>query len=100
MLSYYLITLLIMTAITYVIYNYDFAVSVGQWENQRHPRIPEYLLLMLASLGGGLGAWIAMTVQRHKAGKDNPHFRFVIYTSMVMNLITLIALLVAEQIGG
>ena len=96
MLTPYIITLLAMTFITSIVYSYDFAVSVGQWDKVDRPRLPEYILLTLAALGGGLGAWITIKVQRHKAGKDKKHFRFVIYSSLVMNLITIIMLLVSE----
>ena len=94
MLTSYIITLLAMTFITSIVYSYDFSVAVGQWSHLHRPRLPEYLLLTLAALGGGLGAWITMKVQRHKAGKEKKHFRFVIYSSMLMNLITLLILLV------
>ena len=100
MLMPYIITLLAMTFITYIIYSYDFSVAVGQWDKTHHPRLPEYVLLTLAALGGGFGAWIAMKIQRHKAGKDKKHFRFVIYSSMLLNLITVVILLLNENIGG
>lgn len=100
MLTSYIITLLSMIFITSIIYGYDFAVAVGQWDKFHRPRIPEYILLTLAALGGGLGAWITMKVQRHKAGKEKKHFRFVIYSSIIMHLITLAMLLATELIGG
>ena len=100
MLTPYVITLLLMTFITSIVYSYDFSVAFGQWAHLHRPRLPEYILLTLAALGGGLGAWIAMKVLRHKAGKEKPHFRFVIYSSIIMNLITFIILLVTELIGG
>ena len=100
MLTPYVITLLTMTFITSIVYSYDFAVAVGQWNKLDRPRLPEYILLTLAALGGGLGAWIAMKVLRHKAGKEKPHFRFVINSSIIMNLIIFIILLVTELIGG
>ena len=96
----YVIVILSMTFLTFLVYSYDFAVAVGQWAHLRRPRLSEYILLTLAALGGGLGAWIAMKVLRHKAGKEKPHFRFVIYSSIIMNLITFIILLVTELIGG
>ena len=96
MLTPYVITLLAMTFITFIVYSYDFSVAAGQWDKLCRPRLPEYILLTLAALGGGLGAWIAVKVQRHKASKDKKHFRFVIYSSMIMNLITIIMLLVTE----
>ena len=100
MLIPYVITLLAMTFITSIVYSYDFSVAVGQWAHIRRPRLPEYILLTLAAFGGGLGAWITMKVQRHKAGKSKKHFRFVIYSSMVINLITFIMILVTELTGG
>lgn len=89
-----------MTSITSIVYSYDFAVSVGQWEKLRRPRIPEYILLTLAALGGGLGGLISMKVQRHKAGERKKYFRFVIYSSIIMNLMTFAILLVTDLIGG
>jgi uncharacterized membrane protein YsdA (DUF1294 family) len=100
MLTPYVITLLSMTFITSIIYSYDFAVAVGQWAHLRRPRLSEYILLTLAALGGGLGAWITMKVQRHKVSQDKKYFRFVVYSSMIMNLVTFIMLLVSELIGG
>lgn len=96
MLTPYVITLLSMTFITFIVYSYDFSVAAGQWSHLHRPRLPEYILLTLAALGGGLGGWISMKAQRHKAGKDKKHFRFVVYSSMVINLITFIMLLVTE----
>ncbi|MBE6577812.1 MAG: DUF1294 domain-containing protein [Ruminococcaceae bacterium] len=100
MLTAFIITILSMTFITSIVYSYDFAVAVGQWEKFHRPRLPEYILLTLAALGGGLGAWITMKVQRHKAGNKKKHFRFVIYSSLILNLITFIMLLANELIGG
>lgn len=98
MLTPYLIFLLSMTFITSIIYSYDFAVAVGQWDRYNRPRIPEYILLTLAALGGGFGGWIAMKVQRHKASMRS--FRFVIRFSIIMNLIVLTTLIVSDFIGG
>ena len=100
MLKNYLITILVVSILTGITYSYDSAISVGRWKKKDPPRIPEYVLLTLTALGGSFGAWIALKVERHKAGDKNPHFRFVVYTSMIMNLIAFVALLVAEQIGG
>ncbi len=100
MLIAYSILLLSMTFVTSIIYSYDFSVAVGQWEHFHRPRIPEYILLTLAAIGGGFGAWITMKVQRHKAGKEKKHFRFVIYSSLFMNMIIFSMLLVRALIGG
>ena len=100
MLTYFLIILLTMTYLTFALYSYDFSVAVGQWKHLGRPRISEYILLTATALGGGYGAWTAMKVERHKAGDGKKHFHFVIYFSMVVNLIAFIMLLVSERIGG
>ncbi len=100
MLKAYLLTLLFMTALTQIVYSYDFAVAVGQWDFDRRPRVPEYILLTLAALGGGFGAWTTMKVQRHKASSDKWYFKFVIYTSMISSLATAIILIITTVIGG
>ena len=100
MLTPYIITLLAMTFVTSIVYSYDFAVSAGQWDKLRRPRLPEYVLLTITALGGGLGAWIALKVLRHKAGERKRYFRFVIYSSMIISLITFFILLTSELIGG
>ena len=100
MLSAYIITIVLMTFITAIVYSYDFSVATGQWDKQHRPRIPEYILLTLAAIGGGLGAFIAMKVQRHKASDEKKYFRFVIYSAMAMNLITLSMLIGSFIMGG
>ena len=100
MLIAYSILLLSMTFITSIIYSYDFSVAVGQWVHLRRPRVPEYILLVFAALGGGVGAWITMKVQRHKAGKKKKHFRFVIYSSLIMNIVVIAMMLIVELKGG
>lgn len=100
MLTPYIYTLLIMTAITSIAYSYDFAVSVGQWKHYNRDRVPEYVLLVLTALGGGLGALVTIKVQRHKASEKNKHFKVVTYSSIAMNAIVFVTLLVAELIGG
>ena len=97
MLRYFLITVMTMSLITSTIYSYDFAVAAGQWKHLRRARIPEFILLTLAALGGCYGAFVTMKVQRHKASSDKKYFRFVIYSSIVMNLTTLIILLIENS---
>ena len=100
MLQPYLITLTAMTIITIIAYSYDFAVSTGQWQHDHRPRIPEYILMALAAFGGALGAWITVKVQRHKSSGRKKHFHYVIRMGLIMNLITIIAMLTSELIGG
>ena len=94
MLMPYIAVLLAMTVITAVVYSFDFAVAVGQCDFDRRPRVPEYILLLLAALGGSLGALLIMKVQRHKARKW--YFRTVVYLSLFLSL-ALLVLLAARQ---
>ena len=100
MLKAYLITLTAMTIATFAVYSYDFAVAAGQWQRDHRPRIPEYVLLALAALGGALGAWITVKVQRHKASNRKKHFHYVIRMGLIMSLITIVTMLACELIGG
>ena len=57
-LSYYLLAI---NAVTFIVYGIDkYEAKKAMW------RISEATLLMLAVLGGSIGAWIAMRVWRHK----------------------------------
>lgn len=57
-LSYYLLAI---NAVTFIVYGIDkYEAKKAMW------RISEATLLMLAVLGGCIGAWIAMRVWRHK----------------------------------
>lgn len=99
MLTAYVITVIVMTFVTILVYSYDFAVAMGQWKKYYRLRVPEYILLMLAVFGGSLGAYADMKIQRHKDnGERKPHFKFVIYFSLIMNLITFVTLLVLELV--
>lgn len=44
-------------------------------ENRR-PRVPEKLLMLLALLFGSLGAWLGMQIFRHKTSKRGFQIRF------------------------
>lgn len=50
----------------------------------RHRRVPERVLLLLAFLGGGAGAFFGMTVFRHKT----KHMKFIILVplSIILHL--------------
>lgn len=57
-LSYYLLAI---NAVTFIVYGIDkYEAKKAMW------RISEATLLMLAVLGGSIGAWIAMRFWRHK----------------------------------
>ena len=58
MATYYV---LILNFVTMLVYGIDkFKAKKGKW------RIPESTLLLLAVLGGSIGAWLSMRVWRHK----------------------------------
>ena len=58
MATYYV---LILNFVTMLVYGIDkFKATKGKW------RIPESTLLLLAVLGGSIGAWLGMRVWRHK----------------------------------
>ncbi len=56
--SYYLLTI---NTITFIIYGIDKLKAKNDWR-----RIPETTLLMLAIMGGSIGAWSGVNVWHHK----------------------------------
>ena len=57
-LAYYLLGI---NAVTFIVYGIDkYKAKKAKW------RIPEATLLLLAVLGGSIGAWIGMKVWHHK----------------------------------
>ena len=77
MLTPYLITLLAMSFITLLAYVSDYSIAKNGKNKARRVRIPEYVLLILASLGGAVGAVIATLITRHKTRKLS--FKIVIF---------------------
>ena len=58
-LAYYLLGI---NAVTFIVYGIDkYKAKKAKW------RIPEATLLLLAVLGGSIGAWMGMKVWHHKA---------------------------------
>lgn len=54
-------SLVAINAITFLVYGIDkYKAAKGKW------RIPESTLLMLAAIGGSIGAWAGVKVWRHK----------------------------------
>lgn len=61
--------LLCINAITFVIYGIDkYKAKKGKW------RIPEATLLMMAVVGGSVGAWTGMKVWHHKTLHKKFHY--------------------------
>mgnify|MGYP000646312618 FL=1 len=57
-LAYYLLGI---NAVTFIVYGIDkYKAKKAKW------RIPEATLLLLAELGGSIGAWMGMKVWHHK----------------------------------
>lgn len=57
-LAYYLLAI---NVVTFIVYGIDkYKVKKAKW------RIPEATLLLLAVLGGSIGAWMGMKVWHHK----------------------------------
>ena len=53
--------LVLVNAVTFIVYGIDkLKAKRGKW------RIPESTLLLLAAIGGSIGAWLGMKVWHHK----------------------------------
>jgi len=75
--------LLAINVVTFIVYGIDkLKAKKGLW------RIPEATLLMLAVIGGSIGAWLGMMLWRHKT----KHLKFKLGVPAI--LITQIALLI------
>lgn len=69
--------LLTLNLLTFIIYGIDkFKAKKSKW------RIPESTLLLLAVIGGSIGAWLGLQVWRHKT----QHKKFYIGIPMILTL--------------
>ena len=69
--------LLTLNLLTFIIYGIDkFKAKKAKW------RIPESTLLLLAVIGGSIGAWLGLQVWRHKT----QHKKFFIGIPMILTL--------------
>lgn len=82
MFDLYYKIILIVSAITFVMYSYDKASAS---DNNRF-RIPVGTMLVPVGLGGGLGAIFAMWVCKHKTSKYQ--FRIPIYFAAIVQVAT------------
>ena len=92
MLIRYLITLLVMSVITLVVFVCDCATARNGKKKAGRVRIPEYVLLVLTSLGGAIGAIIATLLTRHKTRKLS--FKVVIFCALIIQVATAILLFI------
>ena len=77
--------LLVVTAVTFAVYGWDkLCAKRGMW------RVPEKILLLLAFLGGSVGAMAAMAIFRHKT--LHLKFRYGVPLILILQLIVLIYL--------
>ena len=58
--------LLIINIAAFLAYGLDKLLAKLKARHEKVPRLPERNLLLLAIVGGGIGAWLGMEVFRHK----------------------------------
>ena len=58
--------LLIINVAAFLAYGLDKLLAKLKARHEKVPRLPERNLLLLAIVGGGVGAWLGMEVFRHK----------------------------------
>lgn len=76
--------LIVINVVTFVIYGYDKTVAGRAWT-----RVPERLLLLLALVGGTVGALLAMLLFRHKTSKAGFRLKFLLVILLQIALIVL-----------
>lgn len=80
MLNVLIWTVLTINIVTFVVWGID------KWQAKRgRRRVPEAHLLLLAAATGCVGAWLGVTVFRHKSQKVS--FRLMLLVSSLVNVI-------------
>lgn len=77
--------LLIINAAAFLAYGLDKLLAKLKARHEKVPRLPERNLLLLAIVGGGIGAWLGMEVFRHKT--QHRSFRVVVPLSTCLWLV-------------
>ena len=85
-----LIYLLIINVVTFIVYGIDkYKAKHAKW------RIPEATLLLLAAIGGSIGAWCGMKVWRHKT----MHKKFKYGVPVIFILQVVLALWIVNKLA-
>ena len=79
-MQYLIATIVTLNAAAFLLYAYDKAVS--KWNKQR---VREKWLLLIALVGGSLGAMVAMFLMHHKIAK--PEFRYGAFAMFVAHFL-------------
>lgn len=81
-LTYYLLAI---NFITFIVYGVDkYKAKKAKW------RIPEATLLLMAAIGGSIGAWLGMKVWHHKT--LHKKFKYGIPAILLLQIIAIIYL--------
>ena len=80
--------LLIINVAAFLAYGLDKLLAKLKARHEKVPRLPERNLLLLAIVGGGIGAWLGMEVFRHKT--QHHSFRVVVplFTCLWLVIVT------------
>lgn len=84
--------LTVVNAVAFIVYGIDkYRARNGKW------RIPEATLLMLAVVGGSVGAWLGMKAWHHKA--RHRKFRYGVPAILLLQIVVATLLYVNHCVG-
>lgn len=84
--------LTVVNAVAFIVYGIDkYRARNGKW------RIPEATLLMLAVVGGSVGAWLGMKVWHHKT--RHRKFRYGVPAILLLQIVAATLLYVNHCVG-
>jgi len=88
-MSFTVIYLVLISAVTFVLYGYDKMASVNRWS-----RIPEGALHLLAIFGGTPGAYMGQRFFRHKTRKES--FQAIFWLTVFVQSVALLLWLLSR----